>query len=279
MKHKSRLFVFLALCSITFLAACNKFESTSDKTIDNFNGDIVLIGEEDNFVWEDNYISALSDKGKQQKSVVIPARCEGFSGVIFQNTLVENVMFESNNDIDLGLAFMGAETLKEVKLPEELTVIGSMSFEMCEKLKSITIPRTVTTIEDFAFSNCESLESIEFLGEELSIIDENCFEYCKNLKAVSLPDGIVSIEKKAFCECSALEHITFPESIKSISQMAFGNTAIKEIDIPKNVEFEYIDSSAFGMDVSKIIVFLEKDSWCDKNRDIWDIGFAEIKTK
>lgn len=56
--------------------------------------------------------------------------------------------------------------LKEMKLPECLTIIQSHMFYYCLNLSNITIPKTVKEIDDWAFAACTNLKNIYFNGSE-----------------------------------------------------------------------------------------------------------------
>jgi hypothetical protein len=56
------------------------------------------------------------------------------------------------------------ETLKEVFIPDSVTIIDNLSFAYCKALTSIEIPDSVTSIGTRAFEGCENLTDITFRG-------------------------------------------------------------------------------------------------------------------
>ena len=70
------------------------------------------------------------------------------------------VVGEGITSIDEG-AFTAFRRLKEVSLPETLSVIGASAFLSCEGLESITLPDRVIKIEGGAFVGCENLKVIK----------------------------------------------------------------------------------------------------------------------
>lgn len=274
------LFIILTLC------ACGNKDTDSSGSAQGSTGnqsagsfDDKVTANEDYFEWDGNLITAVTSEGSKQKSILIPARCEGFAGVTFQNTEIEHVAFEDDDDIALDFAFMGAKNVISVKLPSNLTSIPSMSFQMCEQLKEIVIPASVSTLESYAFSSCDNLTSVEFAGEGIATIGDNCFEGCKTLKKVTIPNGVTSIGKYAFFECSSLSDVELSATVNSIAKFAFGNTAITEITFPEEIEFTTMDTSAFGTNAYTTVVYIVKGSWCDNNQSSWNIGFSEVKYK
>ena len=96
-------------------------------------------------------------------------------------------------------AFMDANKLESVTLPDGLKNIGEYAFSECYSLKNLNIPSSVTGIGDGAFSGCNSFTSI------------------------TIPDGVTSIGDYAFNNCSSIDSITIPFSVSDIGENAFAN--------------------------------------------------------
>ncbi|MBQ6554872.1 MAG: leucine-rich repeat protein, partial [Firmicutes bacterium] len=62
-------------------------------------------------------------------------------------------------------AFLGMNKLKNISLPESVTIIGAEAFKNCISLESIVIPKYVNKICDNAFSGCSKLERAMFAGD------------------------------------------------------------------------------------------------------------------
>lgn len=279
MKKLSLLVVVFILC---ILCACGTDNSKipSNDTGENENTasfDNSIKADESLFVWDGNMITAITSDGTKNESILIPARCEGFSGVIFQGTNIKHVAFEDDDDIALDFAFMGANQIVSVKFPSKLSVIPNMAFKGCESLEEITLPADVISLEGYAFNGCISLKTVDFESNKLTVISENCFEGCTALKAVTIPEGVTSIEKYAFSDCTSLSNVKLSSTVSKIAKFAFGNTGIKEIHFPEDIQFEVMDTSAFGMVTYTMDVYIVKDSWCDQNQAKWNIGFNEVK--
>lgn len=281
---KKRIFTVLLIATIfTIFCSCgaknddNQGRYDDKENVDRGTNDTSIKANEDYFEWDGNLITGISAEGSKQNSIIIPARCEGFSGVIFQETKIESVAFEDDDDIALDFAFMGAENIVSVELPANLTTIPSMCFKTCKKLKSISIPDSVSMMGSYAFSACAELTDVVFEGENIKVISENCFENCTVLNSVIIPYGVTTIEKYAFFDCVSLENVTFNPTVSTFAKFAFGNTGIKEIHLPSEVTIALMDESAFGTNAYTATVYITQDSWCDKNQSSWDIGFGEIK--
>lgn len=210
--------------------------------------------DESYFAWDGNMIWKLTEEGAKQTSLVIPARCEGFSGSIFMGTSVESVSFEDDDDVDLSNAFMGSEKLKSVTLPKNLTKIPEGCFKANSALEEIVIPAAVQQIGESAFLTCISLKKVVFEGAAFRAIPQGCFE-----------------------GCSALETITIPDGVKSIGYSAFRVCGLKEVHFSENVVFEDCDPAAFSGTAEHCTAYVVKGSWCDEHQEVWNFGFQEVK--
>ncbi len=277
--RKSFVLVLMIFALMMSLCACGSDNEpqNNDGSVNNGSFDSATKANETYFEWEGNLITALSADGSKQESLLIPARCEGFSGVVFQGSSVKHVAFEDEDDITLDFAFMGADNIISLKLPGSLTVVPSMSFKGCKQLEKIAIPAKVIEIQNYAFSGCAKLKELVFDGNLIASIPDNCFEDCEALSEITLPEGIKTIGKYAFFNCTALKNVNLASSINEIAKFAFGNTGITEIHFPKELEITTMDTSAFGTNAYTTTVYVANGSWCDSNRESWDIGFKEIK--
>ena len=267
-----KLIVLLTLCSLLF-AGCSNNGSGAENTTDH--GTVTKESNESYFEWDENKITGLTAIGKSQKSIVVPARCEGFTDAVFSDCDVESVEFEDDDDLDISVAFTGSN-VKRVVLPDNMLSIPSMAFQMCTSLETVKLPTALKTMENYAFSGCNSLTKVEFTGNQLPEISGNCFENCKALTAIQIPEGVERIGQYAFFGCSALAEVTVPGSVKAVEGNAFGNTALTELRLPEQISNLQLDGTAFGVNTYTMKVLIPAGSWLDENRDTWDIGFGEI---
>lgn len=280
MKTIKKLGAVLILTAL-LAALCSCGTTSNGKTESGSGSKSVESGEpaadevnEDFFEWNGNLISGLTAAGAEQTTLVIPARCEGFDGMPFYESIVEFVSFEGTAVTDLGYAFAGASALKGIELPESLASIGDMS--MCTSLENITLPASVVSIGAYAFSGCSSLQSVVFEGTALSEIPQNCFEYCSALTEVTIPAGVTSIREYAFSQCDTLSVLNLPATVETIEKNAFTGTAIDTLTLPDGMENLTLADSAFGTNAYYMTVYIPEGSWLDTNRDSWDIGFKSI---
>lgn len=106
------------------------------------------------------------------KKLTIPAGIKTVEGEAFSNTGLEKVKFEGNPESIGDGMFMGCKNLKNVKLPEGMTVIPGKIFMDCSALERADVPQSVTKILYDAYKNCTSFkgtvlwDTIEEVGDE-----------------------------------------------------------------------------------------------------------------
>lgn len=134
-------------------------------------------------------------------------------------------------------AFFECESLKEIELPDGLTVIGVRAFYKCESLWSIKIPNSVTTIREEAFAQCDALTSVVF-GQGLTSIGINAFYNCDSLKEVALPATLKSLPASCFAGCIALETLNLG-GVTQVGAEAFRHCkALTSVTASGQVDFE-----------------------------------------
>ena len=105
-------------------------------------------------------------------------------------------------------------------IPNSVTSIGVMAFDLCSDLTSVTIPNSVTSIGDSAFYYCISLTSIT-IPNSVTSIGESAFCFCYGLTSVMISTNVSSIEGWTFDYCTSLVSVTIPNSVTSIGDGAF----------------------------------------------------------
>lgn len=94
------------------------------------------------------------------------------------------------------------------------------------EIKEVVVPDSITLIPDYAFARCGSLLSIK-LGNATTRIGDYAFLSCTSLTSMTLPDCVMSIGMETFENCSSLETINFPKSLISVGSAAFYRTGLK----------------------------------------------------
>ena len=216
-------------------------------------------------------------------SITIPKSVNQLGRGVFNYTPLASIQVEEGNskyrsegnavyEKESGKLILGCAS---TVIPEGVTVIGNSAFYGQNSLKTIKLPETLTNIEDYAFAssglttltipkNINKIGSGVFSGVQLwSItVDGNNTKYdsrnnCNAIietatnklivgcAATEIPEGIAAIADLAFFQQSYLSSISFPTSLVSIGQDAFGYiTELNEIEIPEQIKT--IKNSAFA---------------------------------
>ena len=95
----------------------------------------------DYIIKDDNIIIT---KGRNRRQVILPEKIEGGLKI----TKIS------------GFAYLGANKLESLVIPEGVKCICNQAFRGCGSLKSVSLPNSLETIEQYVFSNCSSLSEI-----------------------------------------------------------------------------------------------------------------------
>ena len=127
--------------------------------------------------------------GTQLKEITIPANVESLESSAFESSdagtmPLEKVIFNGSKIMEIEpYTFKNCVNLKEITLPESLTIIAYDAFFGCSSLTKVVIPDNVTEIEKTAFSQCTSLTEAT-IGRSVISIGKSCFDGCKKLATV-----------------------------------------------------------------------------------------------
>lgn len=174
-------------------------------------------------------------------------KCSSLESVIFENTVLEKisdgafsgcsalssiVLPDSVTEIEKYAFF---ETgLRNIQLPEKLTLIGGGAFCNCKNLKQVQLPPQLKELGEGAFFNCENLTQIQ-LPAQLNKLGTDAFRNCTSLDKIDIPAGLTQIEPDTFCN-TGLTSVTLHEGLTKIEDGAFHDCLkLKKIRIPKSV--------------------------------------------
>lgn len=173
--------------------------------------------------------------------------CSSLESVIFENTVLEKIsdgafwgcsalssiaLPNSVTEIERNAFF---ETgLRNIQLPEKLTLIGGGAFCNCKNLKQVQLPPQLKELGEGAFFNCENLAQIQ-LPSQLNKLGGDAFRDCTSLDKIDIPAGLKQIESATFCN-TGLTSVTLHEGLTKIEDWAFHDCLkLKKIRIPKSV--------------------------------------------
>lgn len=173
--------------------------------------------------------------------------CSSLESMIFENTVLEKIsdgafwgcsalssiaLPDSVTEIERNAFF---ETgLRNIQLPEKLTLIGGGAFCNCKNLKQVQLPPQLKELGEGAFFNCENLTQIQ-LPAQLNKLGTDAFRNCTSLDKIDIPAGLTQIEPDTFCN-TGLTSVTLHEGLTKIEDGAFHDCLkLKKIRIPKSV--------------------------------------------
>jgi hypothetical protein len=91
-------------------------------------------------------------------------------------------------------AFYNFNTIKEVEIPDSVTVLGNASFAHMEKLAGIKLPPNLVTIGDNVFYDCISLKSV-IIPNKVRKIGDSVFSGCSKLETLFIPSSVKTMGK------------------------------------------------------------------------------------
>lgn len=101
---------------------------------------------------------------------------------------------------------LSGTALKEVVLPQSITVLSSSVFSECQQLTKVTLPNTLTAMENNCFQGCVELTDIN-MPEGLNSVGDNVFNNCSKLTEITLPSTLQEIGHSVFNSCTALKTV------------------------------------------------------------------------
>lgn len=152
-------------------------------------------------------------------------------------------------------AFRYNESLQKIVLPESLQSIGSYAFGGMTKLTEINLPENITSISSYAF-NGSPFEELIF-PSKVTYPTYGICTACKELKRVILKGNLTAVAATAFSSCTILEYITFLNCAKVPrleNSNAFSSTPeTMKIVVPDALYDQWIVATNWATYASRIV--------------------------
>ncbi|MDE5599892.1 MAG: leucine-rich repeat domain-containing protein, partial [Ureaplasma sp.] len=222
------------------------------------------ISPQDNwFTWDGNKITGLTDLGKQQSYIVLPAKTTDIANDVFANNYLVTYVDMSLTQIRRipdGVASRTSlfykSSLKQIILPPLLEYIGAWTFAN-SNLRLISTPKKTISIGDYAFYDTHNVNINQDFINKVSVIGNGVFEQVEFsdlsldlsnvssighsvfsgswIKSVILPNTMTSIPNNLFYNTKYLQSVSIPNSVTSIGSFAFAKSNLNKIIIPEGV--------------------------------------------
>lgn len=172
------------------------------------------------------------------EKVILPSSVEYIG---FNDETVEEITSGNGSATYLGTFGSSVKTIK-IGENSRLSAIFPYAFSACG-ITEIEIPSSVKFIGKYAFGAETDREilSLTFIdGENELYIDDCAFKgigFSAVGYKVTFPAGLRHIGKEAFMNSNNLAYVTFNDGLKTISEKAFFNGGLKNVDVPSSVEY------------------------------------------
>ena len=167
-------------------------------------------------------------------SVTLPGSLQKIGWGAFQDCrMLQTVTWaaESNLAVIGEYAFAHCEALKNIAIPESVTMVGYCAF-FGSGLENLTIGKNLTEVGDGAFSGCQSLQSIQVAPENSKFKAQDGVVFSKDGTVLhffpagrsgsyALPANTVRIGDYAFANAIHLTDVAMNEGLDEISGYAF----------------------------------------------------------
>ena len=140
-----------------------------------------------------------------------------------ENTTIKKVVVEEGVAVLYDRTFRRYYALEEVVLPNTLTTIGATGsgvFQSCTNLKNIVLPESVTVLGKGTFQECSSLESIN-IPAGVTRIESDALR-ATGLKSVEFHAGVTYFGAQAFRDCKQLTEVVINAPEFTMENNTFG---------------------------------------------------------
>lgn len=119
--------------------------------------------------------------------------------------------------------------LKEVKLPESLTMLGDGAFFDCKSLEKTTLPSKLTNLPPYLFKGAALSSAAGIIGEQTESLGRYTLHSNDRIREIKLPARINALDNKALAEMKGLRllDVTQLESIPRLGADVFEGTSGK----------------------------------------------------
>lgn len=195
-----------------------------------------------NFILPDTLIRIREQAfygGKLTGSLIIPEGVvEIGSGAFGDNTFTGTLSLPSTLEKISGVnTFLSCKFVCELKLPENLKVIGDQAFMDCDGFYGeLRLPQHLEKMGHSAFSGCSGLSGNLEIPQSLTVIPDGAFAGCGFGGNLKLHDGIATIGVDAFNSAGFRGELNLPKDLRVIQRGTFYNNDFSgELKLPEQL--------------------------------------------
>lgn len=227
------------------------------------------------------------------KSVLIRGRVRTIGDWCFSScNNLQNVDVTPNNDYMFKdgvyiyskdrtkLILIADKQIRQAVISHEIVSIGNSAFHSCEQLEEVIIesPIRFKEIGSEAFKHCLNLKRIEPAVLFPSKVGKSALWGCEKIEQFYFNDKTIHIESGVLSGCRSITNVSIPICAEIIGDMAFSNTGISEIFIPKNVITIYNNAFAQCEKLMNIQVDPENQSYTSVDGILYDCDADSLHT-
>lgn len=161
--------------------------------------------------------------------------CTALATITFdETTSAEKVPLEiADGESGTNGVFSGCSSLRSVRLPERLVVLGGYAFYN-SGIQKVDLPASLETIGAYAFSGCDLKEVGFAQNSNLKEIGDYAFNENKNLNSFEWSTKLERIGNSAFY-MTGLSEVKLYEGLQEVGEKAFAYSQLTFLDIPASV--------------------------------------------
>ncbi len=153
-----------------------------------------------------------------------------------------------------GTVVLNGAPVEHLVIPDDVTELGSATFDKATKLKSVTIPNHVKSIGHYAFFGCSNITEV-YIGNSIKKLELDDFYGCTGTRSLTIADGTEPLlivgtgwyaEMKYLCNLYIGREITATELPTSIRLIELGKDLadVGTINPDRYTNLKYIQSYA-----------------------------------
>ena len=114
------------------------------------------------------------------------------------------------------------------------------AFKDCTALKEVKLPDDVRVIGEYAFVRCAALTTVNL--SQITRIDNDAFNECTSLAELAM-DNVTAIDDEAFYGCTSLQTLKIPQCTRFGYYIVTGCSSLTRIEATAAGNFVYIDDA------------------------------------